>query len=293
MLIRRLQDTPADAEAVERISRAAFGDLAGRPADAPVTEADRRRTVRGIAKARHLARTDPEGCWVAEQDGEPVGAALALRREGLWALSLLVVAPSAQGKGVGRLLLERSMEYGRGCLRGMLCASPSPAAARRYRLAGFTLHPAMTLTGPVDRAGLLDPGDIPVHAGNATHRHLLDSVDRRVRGAAHGPDHGFMLAHHEELLIADTLAGTGYCYRDGGTVRLLAATSKRLAVRLLREALARVPEGTEAAVDNLTAEQEWAVDVGLELGLTLRTRGYVAVKGMRPPAPYIPDGGYL
>ncbi len=293
MIIRQLKDTAEDAEAVQRVSRAAFRDLDGRALDDPDRPGDEAHRIRALARARHLAVTDPDGCWIAEQDGEAVGVALSLRREGVWVLPLFVVLPAAQGRGVGRLLLERAAGYGRGCLRGMLCASPSPAAARRYRAAGFTLHPAMRLTGRVDRERLLDPGDIPVHAGNATHLHLLDSVDRRVRGAAHGPDHPFMLAHFEELLVADTLAGTGYCYRDGGTVQLLAATSKRIAARLLREALARVPVGTEASVSFLTAEQEWAVDVGLDLGLSLSTRGYLALRGMRPPAPYVPDGGYL
>jgi len=290
VIIRQIQDTDADAVAVQQIARAAFRHLSGTPAEAPD---DDTRTVQHRARTRHLVRTDPEGCWIAEQDGEPVGCALSMRREGVWMLTLFTVLPSTQGKGVGRLLLERAAAYGRGCLRGMLCASPSPAAARRYRGAGFTLHPAMRLTGRVDRAGLQDPGDIPVHPGNATHRHLLDSVDRRLRGSAHGPDHDFMLAHYEELLIADTLAGSGYCYRDGGSVKLLAATSKRIATRLLREALARVPDGEEALVEFLTAEQEWAVDVGLEVGLTLDTRGYLALRGMRPPTPYIPSGGFL
>ncbi|WP_280702599.1 GNAT family N-acetyltransferase [Kitasatospora sp. GP82] len=290
MIIRQLQDTPADALAVQCIARASFGDLLGIAGTEPD---DERATAQQLARTRHLVQSDPEGCWIAEQDGEAVGAALSMRREGVWLLSLFVVLPSAQGKGVGRLLLDRAAAYGRGCLRGMLCASPSPAAARRYRRAGFTLHPAMALRGKVDRSGLLDPGDIPVHPGNATHLHLLDSVDRRLRGSAHGIDHEYMLAHYEDLLIADTLAGSGYCYRNGGRVRLLAATSKRIATRLLREALARVPDGEEAVVDFLTAEQEWAVDVGLELGLSLQTRGYLALRGMRPPAPYIPSAGFL
>ncbi|WP_035871467.1 GNAT family N-acetyltransferase [Kitasatospora cheerisanensis] len=293
MIIRQLRDTAEDAEAVNRVSRAAFRDLDGRPpAEGPEPE-DEHARIRRLARSRHLAVTDPQGCWIAEQDGEPLGAALSLRREGVWVLALFVVLPSAQGQGVGRLLLERAAAYGRGCLRGLLCASPSAAAARRYRAAGFTLHPTMRLTGRVDRERLLDPGDVPVHRGNASHLHLLDSVDRRLRGAAHGPDHGFMLAHFEELLVADTLAGTGYCYRDGGTVQLVAATSKRIAARLLREALARVPADTDADVSFLTAEQEWAVDVGLDLGLSLSTRGYLGVRGMRPPAPYVPNGGYL
>ncbi|MGE7434430.1 GNAT family N-acetyltransferase [Kitasatospora sp. NPDC001175] len=290
MIVRRLQDTPADALAVQRVARAAFRDLFDVPAAEPD---DERRTVQRLARTRHLVRSDPAGCWVAEQDGEAVGVAQAMRREGVWLLALYAVLPSAQGKGVGRLLLDRAGEYGRGCLRGMVCASPSPAAARRYRRAGLTLHPTMELKGRVDRSGLLDRGDIPVHPGNATHFHLLDSVDRRLRGAAHGVDHEYMLAHFDELLIADSLAGSGYCYRDGGAVKLLAATSKRIAVRLLLEALARVPDGAEARVEFLTTEQEWAVDVGLELGLTLSNRGYLALRGMRPPAPYIPSGALL
>ncbi|MFB7471154.1 GNAT family N-acetyltransferase [Kitasatospora sp. NPDC056184] len=283
MILRPVQDTAADAEAVQHLARAASGSPAA--ADRP--------PVHQRARTRHLARTDPQGCWLAEQDGEPVGAVLSLRREGVWVLALLAVAPRAQGKGLGRLLLERAAAYGRGCLRGMLRAPSSPAAVRRFRLAGFTLHPAMRLTGRVDRAGLVDPGDIPVHPGNATQLHLLDSVDRRLRGSAHGPDHELLLAHCEELLVADALAGTGYCYRDGGEVRLLAATSKRIATRLLREALARVPEGVEARVAYLTAEQEWALDVGLEVGLTVESGGFVGLRGMRPPAPYVPDPALL
>ncbi|MER5638594.1 GNAT family N-acetyltransferase [Kitasatospora sp. NPDC002227] len=289
MLIRQLRDSSADAEAVQTVTRRAFSALHG----PPPAGYDPRGSVMRLARTRHLATTDPGGCWIAEQDGEPVGIALSLKREGVWMLSLFAVVPEAQGEGVGRLLLERAAGHGRGCLRGMLCASASPAAARRYRQAGFTLHPAMKLAGHVDRSRLLDPGDIPVHPGGPAHVHLLDSVDRRIRGAAHGPDHTFMRAHFEELLVADTLAGSGYCYRDGGVIRLLAATSKRIAARLLREALARVPDGTEAQLEFLTADQEWAVDVGLELGLTLTTTGYLAVRGMKPPAPYVPSSAFV
>ncbi|MFG3224876.1 GNAT family N-acetyltransferase [Kitasatospora sp. NPDC048194] len=290
MILRQVRDTAEDAEAVRELSSAARAEPAAGPAAAAAPPWP---APLELARTRHLARTDPGGCWLAWTGGEAVGVVLSLRREGLWMPSLFAVRPSARGKGVGRLLLERAAAHARGCLRGMVCSSSAPAAARRYRLAGFTLHPAMRLSGRVDRAGLTDPGDIPVHPGNATHLHLLDSVDRRLRGSAHGPDHELMLGHFEELLVADALAGSGYCYRDGGSVRLLAATSKRIAARLLREALARVPEGVEARVEHLTAEQEWALDVGLEVGLTPETGGFIGVRGMRPPSPYLPSGAFL
>ena len=289
MILRQVRDTAADAELVSELSLAAFAA----PSDDPARPPAPTPTPLQLARTRHLARTDPGGCWLAESGGQAVGVVLSMRREGLWTPSLFAVRPSAQGQGIGRLLFERALAHARGCLRGMVCAGDSPAAARRYRLAGFTLHPAMRLTGRGDREGLTDPGDIPVHPGNARHLHLLDSVDRRLRGSAHGPDHELMLGHFEELLVADALAGSGYCYRDGGTVRLLAATSKRIGARLLREALARVPDGAEARVEYLTAEQEWALDVGLEVGLTPGTSGFVGVRGMRPPAPYLPSGAFL
>ncbi len=295
-MLRPLRDTRQDAEAVHGVMNAAFppapdrlrsaGPAAGRP------EPDR-EGVREQAIVRHLARTDPGGCWLATDDaGQPVGTALSTRREGTWGLALFAVLPEARGQGIGRELLAATLTYGRACLRGIICGSDDPRAAATYRRAGFTLHPAMRLTGRVDRAGLEAP-DGAVHEGSAKDRDMLDSVDRRTRGGAHGPDHDELL-RHARLLVADDLAGSGYVYLDeDGKVELLAATSRRLATRLLTASLMLLPEDREARVLNLTAEQEWAVDVGLAAGLEVSSRGYVCLRGMRPPAPYIPSGAFL
>ena len=45
-------------------------------------------------------------------------------------------------------------------------------------------------------------------------------------------------------------------------------------------------------VAGLTAEQEWAVDVGIAAGLDISNDGYVCLRGMRPP-PYIPSQLFL
>ena len=292
MLLRPVRDTASDAAAVREVSTAAFAALERSLGEEPGVPTPAAMAVSAI-RTRHLAGTDPGGCWLAEEDGRPIGTALALRREGLWGLSLFCVVPEAQGKGVGRLLLDHAVAYGRGCLRGIIAVSQDPRAARRYQAAGFKLHPTMELTGQVDRTALPDPGGIPVHLGDASHLALLDSVDRRSRGGAHGPDHPVLLRTCDELLVVDTLSGSGYCYRREGRIVLLAATSRRLASRLLIEALARMPAGTEARIANATAEQDWAVAVGLAGGLTLHNRGYLALRGMRPPAPYLPSGAFL
>ncbi|WP_052849408.1 GNAT family N-acetyltransferase [Streptomyces avicenniae] len=284
MLLRRVRDTREDADAVRAVAAAAGEDAA-------VWSAARAAWHQRVT--RHFAGTDPEGCWLAEDtSGRPVGAALAGRRDTLWGLTLLAVVPEARDKGVGTELLRRALAYARGTLRGMICAGTHPVAVRVYRRAGFALHPLMRLTGPVDASRLTVP-DGPAIEGGTVHRDLMDSVDRRLRGSAHGPDHEELLRHCR-VVVADDLAGSGYCYLDdAGGVELLAATSQRIAVRLLSSALLSLPPGATATIPRLTAEQEWAVDVGLAAGLSLDAGGFLCLRGMRPPRPYIPSAAFL
>src|SRR3954467_1353386 len=68
---------------------------------------------RHLVRLRRLLATDPGGSWVATRRGEIVGCSLALMREGLWGLSLLVVHPATQSAGIGRELLRLAWEYGK------------------------------------------------------------------------------------------------------------------------------------------------------------------------------------
>lgn len=293
MLLRPVRDTEEDAETVRKLSEAAFGASHALKGDTPGPSPSAARAGRSREKIRHIARHDPAGSWIAEDEaGQAVGAAQSHIREGTWGLALLVVLPGTQGKGVGRALLQRALEYGRGCLRGIICCSRHPAAARVYRQAGFELHPTVRMRGVVDRdrLGALDGAAV---AGSSRDQDMLDSVDRRLRGGAHGPDHAYLMRHHR-LVVADDLAGSGYCYiGDDGKVALLGATSRRLATRVLSAALLGVDEGVVVEVHDVTAEQQWAVDVGLRAGLELRSEAFVCFRGMRPPAPYIPSGAFL
>ncbi|SDN69374.1 GNAT family N-acetyltransferase [Actinacidiphila guanduensis] len=279
MLLRPVRDDEQDAELVREIAAAAFGEPhslygPGGPAAA--------RVARQHSRIRHLARTDPGGCWVMEDEGAgPVGAVLSSKREGTWALSLLAVVPGAQGKEVGKALLARALDYGRACLRGIACLPDDPVAARTLRRAGLTLHPTMRLSGVVD-AGRLGPLDGPVHEGTERHRELMDSVDRRTRGGAHGPDHEELLRHHT-LLVVDDLAGTGYCYARPGRVEALAATSRRLATRLLTAALLATPPGDTIRITHVPAEAQWALDVAVTAGLAITPSGFLALRLLHPP----------
>jgi GNAT superfamily N-acetyltransferase len=236
-------------------------------------------------RAAHLLQHDAAGCWVAEEAGHVLGVVLSLRRELMWGLPVLAVLPDARGQGVGKALLEAALVYSRGCLRGVGLPRDG-AGARRARLAGFHLHPTMRLTGVVDRSLL--PVVEHVRDGVPGDLDLCDSVARQARGAAHGVDHE-VLVREGYLLVCDTLTGSAFAYVAEGGPLVVAGTSRLVAQRVLWEALARSAPGSAVKVPHLTADQDWAVEVCLAAGLAVEPHGWVALRHMRPPAPYVPS----
>ena len=286
--------TRQDVPAVERLSDEVFYDLSLRMHRQGWPTPERRSPERSTTWSRrqeHLVGTDPGGCWVADGGGAIVGAATAMRRDTTWLLANYVVDRARQGQGIGRQLLEAAASHGRNCTTAMLLASDDPAALRRYRLAGFDLHPAMLMGGQVGRDVL--PVVERVRDGSAADIDLMNSVDRQVRGSAHGPDHELMCTLYP-LVVTDRPSGSGYAYRkhEGGPY-LLAATSRRIAADLLWETLAASRPDELVTIDSITAANAWALDVGMAARLELHTHNYLAVRGMRPPAPYLPSGIFL
>ena len=275
---------PEDAPAVHELAMAAFEDLARRAGEPPHPPPD---PAAAHLRIRRLATTDPGGAWAAVEDGALAGAALALVREGLWGLSLLVVHPRVQSRGIGRALLARALAHGDGARGHVILASDDARALRAYARAGLTFHPTARAEG-VPRALAAPSGVRLMEAGD---RALTDAVGRHVRGAAHGDDLDALRAGGAEVLV---LPDGGYAAHNQGDVRLLAAFDALAARTLLRAVLARAPAGRSAAVPWLTGDQAWAVDVALDAGLELRLEGALFLSGDTGPfTPYLPSGAYL
>jgi GNAT superfamily N-acetyltransferase len=274
-----------DARAVHDVSVVTFTDLEARfheppspppPPDAPLT------------RYFHLIETDPGGAWVAEEDGQVIGAALAIDRDGVWGLSLLVVLPDHQSSGIGRALLERAREYADGGRRGaIILASPDHRALRAYARAGFEMHPCMDAEG---RPHVEEPPP-GVRDGDDRDLPLTEAVDRAVRGTVHGSDIAAFLRAGRRLLVVPE---RGYAVLGPDSISLLAALDEEAARDLVLAALAAVPPDKDYRVEWITSAQQWAVQPVLDAGLVLKPGGAVFVRGeLGPLTPYLPSGAYL
>jgi GNAT superfamily N-acetyltransferase len=285
--------TPDDIPAACDLTRAAFRevDLAtGWRSDPEPPESTPEQWGSWLTRTRHFVETGPGGCWVVQGDDGIAGFAVSYRRDLTWILATYAVRPGLQGRGIGTPLLAAALRHSEGCLRGMLSASDDPRALRRYRLAGFSLHPQLLLRGTVDRSAI--PVVEHVREGTPGDFALMDSLDRRLRGSAHGVDHP-VLSSLYRLIVTDRSTGSGYAYVHDGRPVLLAASNRRTATRLMWEALASSPPGSEVSVAHVTAVNDWALDVGLAARLSVRTSGHLALQGMRPPMPYLHHGSFL
>jgi GNAT superfamily N-acetyltransferase len=271
-----------DVAPAHALAMAAFRDLAERLGDPP----DPGSPLAAYAvRVRHLLATDPGGAWVAERDGRLAGCALALLREGIWGLSLLVVDPAEQSSGVGTALLARARAYGEGARGLIVLASRDPRALRAYVRLGLDLHPSVS-AGGTPRGVRRAPEVREMATGD---REWLDDVGRAVRGAAHGDDLDALAAGGATVVV---LPERGYAAWRPGGLRLLAARDDAAATALLHAYLEA--DGDRSVVEWMTSAQQWAIRACLDAGLELRIGAAVLTAGeLGPMEPYLPNGAYL
>ncbi len=228
----------------------------------------------------------PDRVWVALRGDEVVGVAAAAIRERHWHLVYLFVVPEAQGRGIGRELLERIHAVGiaAGCDLFSLQASDDPKALTRYLALGLGPHPpsidlrapAPTFPPPRVDDGLeshpLDPDDAAVMA-------TVGDIDRLVRGVRRPQDLRRWLAAGAAgslLTRRDTGAPAGYYLvsdrGEQGRIGPVAAIDEERFAAVLARALV-------AAAASPRAGLAWRIDVPGE------NRGAIAplfAAGFRP-----------
>jgi ribosomal protein S18 acetylase RimI-like enzyme len=138
-----------DVDAVRQLEAAAFGawwrQWGGGSGQRP------RRTRTNVLASREK---DPEGCFVAEADGNVVGSIFSRTWGAVGWFGNLVVLPAFQGRGLGKQLISASLAYLRrnpGRRIGLETMPESPHNLGLYLSLGFQARlPTMLLTKPVD-----------------------------------------------------------------------------------------------------------------------------------------------
>lgn len=284
----RVEDVPA----AERASAVTFfeGDRLSRRVSEPEVQ-PRSASVgkQWIDRMSYLVETDPGGCWAAMDGDDMVGFAISQNREQVWFLATYGVLPQHQGRGLGRQLMDAVLAHADG-RPGLFSSTVHPGATRRYRLAGFLLYPQMRMVGTVDRSTL--PAVSGLSEGDENDIEWMDRLDASRRGAGHGPDHEYMI-RGMRLVVSRQSGRHGYVFidEDLGQAKLLAAQDPQTASSLLWEALASSRGPT--LINCITTANHWAIDVGLAARLDIGQEGYLALRGMTEPTPYLASGHFL
>lgn len=284
--------TLADVDATLAVQLDAFTDLDRRQGGEPTTITDVHRQ-RGRRRHEHFVTHDPEGSFVATVDDRVIGCAMALRREGLWGLSLLAVDPASQSAGAGRKLLDASLTYADGCDRAVILSSTDPRAIRAYATSGFELFPQVSASGK-PALDARPARDHTVRAGAVDDIPFLDEVDRAVRGSGRGRDHEVIGGIGATLFLVDDGPARGYAYVRDGDVYLLAATDDATATALLWHCFEFAADSNlKVSVEHMTGEQQWAIDACFAARLKVVPGGPVFWRGATPPRAYLPSGAFL
>jgi GNAT superfamily N-acetyltransferase len=208
--------TPDDSFAAFRIFQAALVDLGQRVGGTAITggrDSDTLETLwqRRRSQFEHLARTSDQ-FWLAEEDGEPIGYARSILRDGLRQLTESFVLPERQSRGLGRELLARAFPR-EGATHRLILGSADLSALTLYLRAGLVpLFPCFALSRPAEPVAV--PTDLvitPLDAIPAT-LVILGDLDQAVLGHRREVDHAWLRDDRQGYLYRRDGQPVGYGY---------------------------------------------------------------------------------
>lgn len=208
--------TADDSYTVFKIFEDTYADLNRRMGSTePTSTADPEALARMWAERRslyeHLART-AEHFWLAERDGEPIGFARSVHRDGVRQLTEYFVLPDTQSAGVGRELLQRVFPQD-GARRHSIIATTDMRAQARYLKAG--VYPRFPLyyfwRKPEQVPVVSDLSFEPLTASTNTLAILAD-LDQQVLGYRRDVDHRWLTSDRRGYLYYRDTTPVGYGY---------------------------------------------------------------------------------
>ncbi len=170
----------------------------------------------------HLART-AEHFWLAENDGQAIGYARSILRDGVRELTEYFVLPGQQSAGVGRELLARAFPAD-GAKHKVIIATTDPRAQARYLKAGVYARFPIYFFGrrPEAVTVVTDLAFEPMTDTPATFD-ALRALDAALLGHRRDIDHDFFMQDRSGFLYRRNgeAVGFGYTGKSNGPFGLL------------------------------------------------------------------------
>jgi ribosomal protein S18 acetylase RimI-like enzyme len=176
-----------------------------------------------------VLREEPEGFFVAEEAGRIVGATFSWVRGTFWFLSHLFIMPEYQGRGIGKELLERSLEYSAksgATTRSVITMAFNPSSVSLYIRNGMYPVQDIFLMNSFERPEkekdtAWGGGELSWEiAGPAAWRsEELNNIDTEVLGMNRPSHHRFFIEDQQARCLIFRSSGRAvayaYIWRDG------------------------------------------------------------------------------
>lgn len=208
--------TLADSHTVYTIFQQSILDLGRRLGVMAVTGGDNPQVLAQLWASRrplfeHLART-AEQFWLAEQDGQAIGYARTIVRDGVRELTEFFVLPEYQLAGVGRELLQRAFPAD-GVKHRVIIATPDTRSLARYLKVGvYPRFPTFYFSRPAEKVSVtsdLRPEPISLSPDNLAR---LRVIDLAILGHQRDIDHTWLLEVQRGYLYYRHGEPVGYGY---------------------------------------------------------------------------------
>lgn len=224
----------------------------------------------------------PKAFWVAEDDGEIVGYSISWVRASFWFLMDLFISPAHQGKGIGRSLIEKSLESWQDVKitnRALITLAYNPSSISLYTR--FGMYPREPLyfaraTPDVIRkhaTRVLGKLEFEVAASYRKVATLLGRIDRKVLGFSLDWHHEFFFEVQRAkcLIFEKNGKPEGYAYvRENGRIGPLALSQESSFEKAMSSTLVfAADQDTENVLTLLPGSNERAISTMLQHGLRI------------------------
>ncbi len=224
---------------------------------------------------------DPDGLWVAEEDGQILGFAWSWVCEDMWFLAQLFVSPGHQGRRIGNELIKRALEHAaksNACNKVLITFAFNKVSQGlyirhglfpRFPIYSFGVardHLVATLQGPQLACS-------PIEEDAASLRRM-SLADQRVLGVSREKHHRYLNtdARTRGFNLFDGNDWVGYFYVDvAGHIGPLAVTRPQAVATAFRTALNRAAEiGSPQISAFLPGASATALTTAMEHGMQIK-----------------------